>query len=195
MATTYRVSNDITKVIELLQRNVLYARRREVTRKHGQKAGKRILTLFRTNSPVGKTEPDYYTGNPQSASTGLGRNVVSHGRPSMRLFGTTLEQGWGEPDIQDVIGGVSVSIKNAAPHAAFLNKGTIGHTIPISSTRLVSFWWERRQRPVIFHEVHHPGIKTPLGWTSSRKRAAVIMNEELRQAVAELSAPIRRFFK
>lgn len=187
MATTYRESNDITKVIELLRRNVLYAKRREITRKHGQKAGRRILTLFRTNSPVGKVEPDYTSKN--------GQRIISHGRPSMRLFGTTLAQSWGEPDIEDVIGGVSISIKNTAPHAEFLNKGTIGHTIPIDSDKVVSFWWDRRQRPVIFHEVHHPGIKTPLGWTSSRKRAAVIMNEELRQAIAEIAAPIRRFFK
>ena len=93
------------------------------------------------HAPVGKVEPDYYIEQ-------FGRkNKVSHGRPSIRLFGTTLAKAWNSPRIEDDGDGVLFSITSSAPHMAFIMDGTKGHDIPKRTPGPMSFYSFANGRP------------------------------------------------
>lgn len=151
-----RVVNRVDQLIETLQesfdKDVIESTLEESVRLEAS----RFQNILRQVAPKGKVEP--------------GREE----RPSIRLHGITLEEGWRQPEIIKTKKGVHFRLVNIAPHLPILLKGAIGHTIPEFNVRefgnpILKFWWgsplrwgAKDGKPGgirYFDEVHHPGFK------------------------------------
>lgn len=146
-----------------------------------------MLAKLRQEAPVGTVEPDYtYTRGGQTFT-------VSHGRPSLRQHGVTLESSWANPEISSIKDGANFSISSKAPHMEFLigegvNRGS--RQIP-SSGGPVSFFWLREVKPMIRDHINHPGFPK----STFPERARALFDEEpyLRQMTYEHLTPLRKF--
>lgn len=118
----------------------------------------KISNRLMANAPRGTVEPDY-TGVTGIEAFEIGSRkavrVISHGRPSMRLHGVTLQQAWGEPEVEKTTDGAQIGMTSSAPQMVFLLEGSQEH--PISSNPYLSFWHHKAGEAVITKSVSHPG--------------------------------------
>ena len=148
----------------------------------------KLWNQLRNTGPQGSNEPSY--GN------------VAHGRPSLRIWGRTLDSGWLPPLVERAAGGASATIVSTAPQIMLLLHGSPPHSIPGPN----SFWWGsplkwspkdgRAPGPRYFSEIKdHPGFK-PFTFVL---QAINLMRSEFiaahRRGVREITRPLREFFR
>lgn len=148
------------------------------------------------HAPVGKREPDY-------TIPGYGGSIrakVSHGRPSIRLFGMTLAEGWAEPTINDIDDGQEFVITSIAPHMRFLVQGTPAHSIPKQTPGPMSFWSFRENAPFISHwflafAANHPGMaKSNFIQVALASGLEQTIGQNLLSGLKRVARPITDFF-
>ena len=102
-----------------------------------ERSGDIATAELKKNAPDGSrwTEPDY-TVTRRSGTT----FTTSHGRPSIRLKLGILADQWGEPDIENIEGGVSFTVMSAAPQMDWLLRDLEPYTISKQVPGPMSFY-------------------------------------------------------
>lgn len=172
-----------------------FGRNKRILAQAASESGRKLQAMYQQNAPEGSrwTEPNYES--PQGFS-------IVHGRPSQRIFGSTLASSWGQDvELSNLQDGVRVTIGTMTDQIKYLYYGAVGHTIPIDR-RLITFYHFKSGFPMFFGrvpferaEVYHPGIARNL-WIdeiwNARGRATV--SEIFARAMSEVIQPFRQFF-
>jgi hypothetical protein len=184
------VNNKIPQLMANLNGVKQIQNQREAMRAPAERVGFVLLSRMKHNAPVGQVEPDYsYTDY-----SGV-EHLVSHGRPSLRLHGMTLLEGWGQPEINPTDTGVSVKILSNAPHMPILLDGSPEHRLPKSGVMPMSYWFFRENRAQLSYFINHPGFTSKKEFVSrSVKERVPIIIFQLRSGLLNALAPIRQMF-
>jgi hypothetical protein len=159
-------------------------------------AGQRALAELRQAAPVGREEPVYEIPRPGGENF-----IVSHGRPSIRLFGSTLIDNWGAPEVEAIEGGMKFTILSNAPHMGILLDGSPEHTIPKRPGQPISFFCYTLNMPVIFgwwqsYSIQHPGQKKSDFVQTALDQG---LEEEIKmlgvRGLQEVKKPLTQFFR
>jgi hypothetical protein len=115
---------------------------------------------LKNHAPVGREEPEYDI--PAGWDPGSSGAHVAHGRPSRRLFGTTLAESWTNPVVEDIEDGQSFTVMSSAPHMEYLLRDIPRHSIPKRTPGPMSWWSFRDGGAFISHwsiafAATHPG--------------------------------------
>lgn len=178
------VKNRLPELIQVLQDTSSKDRHKQILRPMASETGIRLMTMFREAGPIGRTEPDYpgFTG------------TVSHGRPSIRLHGTTLSRSWGYPETKELSDGVGFTIGTTTRLYEILYKGSPAHTY--RGKPWLSFWHFKTANPFLTPKpINHPGF-APKNFVETtwffRGRTFVI--SKFNQARRLVLSPLRQFF-
>lgn len=192
---SYQDTNRFMELRKALQRMASPANVRQSLRGPATVAGLRATEQIKKNTPVGRVEPSYPIVRPSGS-----RVIISHGRPSLRLFGVTLANAWNAPQVNDDGDSVTFTVTSSAPHMKFLIDGTPGHDIPKRTPGPMSFWsfahggafiskWDE---PFI---ARHPGIM-PSGMvkTSLMNGLEKDINQQQAIGLKNTAKPLNEFF-
>lgn len=184
------VNNRIPDLVRLISNTptAAFKARQDVA----EKIGRRMLTTLKSKAAEMHdgskwTEPDYRT---------LAGVTVSHGRPSLRLHGSTLESKWAsQPFIAlQSYDTTVVKIYSYAPHMQLLLDGSPQHGIPLHTPGPLSFWWIRRNKKFFGSFTTHPGFAPS---TLPEKAAEASRSEnqhDLMEGTRSIFSPLRSFF-
>ena len=159
-------------------------------------AGQRSLAELRQAAPVGKLEPNY-----EAVRSDGSTYTISHGRPSLRLHGSSLASNWGAPEIQTQDNGVSFTILSNAPHMGLLLAGSPAHPIQKQSEQPLSFYSFSQNTPIIYGlfteaTINHPGFSPSTFVEDTLARG--LRNETrqlLTRGVDNIRKPLTQFFR
>lgn len=195
----FRLTNRINELVQAIEKVADPENVNEKLEEAALESSRIFFPLLKRLAPVGQEEPSFR--HPVSG------NFVSHGRPSIRLHGMTLEQGWQQPEIIKTPKGMHMRFHNTAPHIRLVMAGAPGHNIPGRSLQYpLTFWWGTPLRwppkdgqgpgPRAFFEVNHPGFKgnnfARRAWQRVEGKAST--QERFRKGVQEMFGPLDDFF-
>jgi hypothetical protein len=158
----------------------------EIVRRFSEFAGRTMFREVREAAPDGGKwyEPPYRRG---------GRTIF-HGRPSIRLHGITLSQGWNDPEVKIRSGkGASITISSRAPHVEVLLAGSPAHGQADDGSWMS--WYRPPTSPVLSPAHNHPGFAPILiGRRAARQSIPEITRQLINMGRVILFRPLEKIF-
>jgi hypothetical protein len=181
--------NRIPALIKIVNQQREPGTKHDVFEPIAQDAGYQLLRMFKVAAPVGEVEQDY------TIQRSTGPLNISHGRPSLRIWGKTLADSWENPRVQPIFSGAKVQIGTSTGLAGLLLSGSPKHDMPTQGGPFMSFWWTKMGRPAIYSTISHPGFP-PRSWTEREYlfRGQTMMIGFLNKGFRQILQPIKDFF-
>lgn len=184
-----KITNRIPEMVDAILTTADERTRQKEAGKAAEKAGVRVLRIMRKTAPEGKEEKAI---NLPDGTT------IKHDRPSIRLRHGTLEEGWGNPEVEKIDDGASFRIISNAPHMKYLLFGASSHPIAAVNAKFLVFWWFKKSRGFVGEELPkgHPGFRpsTFVEESLGPQKGRQIIQASLDEGAWNVLNPIREFF-